>query len=163
LLTLGEGNHGFHHAFPTSYKNGVKWYQYDPTKWLIEIGSLFGLCYELSHPTENEIQKARYQVSEKKLNVLGKTIDWPSQPSGYMNFQDVTEAVAMGRKLLIVGDKVCDVSGFQKEHPGGAGLIQSMIGKDADTTLKAMDTRHTHTKAAKNIMDNITVALYKEY
>jgi len=72
LLTLGEGNHGFHHAFPTSYKNGVKWYQYDPTKWLIELGSLFGLCYELYHPTENEIQKARFQVSEKKTTNIGQ-------------------------------------------------------------------------------------------
>jgi len=126
------------------------------------MGSFFSLCYELSHPTENEIQKARYLVSEKKLQILGKSIDWPSQPTSYMTFQEVTEAVAMGRKLVVVGNRVCDVSEFQKDHPGGTGLIQSMIGKEPDTTLKAMSGRHTHTKAAKNLMDILTVALLKE-
>jgi len=162
LLTLGEGNHGFHHAFPTSYKNGVKWYQYDPTKWLIEIGSVFGLCYELYHPPENEIQKARYQVSEKKLVSLGKRISWPVDPITYMTLQDITTAVESGRKLLVVGTRVCDVSEFQKDHPGGIALIQSMIGKDPDVTSKMMEGKHTHTKAARNMMDSLTVAFYKQ-
>jgi len=162
LLTLGEGNHGFHHAFPTSYKNGVKWYQYDPTKWLIELGSLFGLCYELYHPTENEIQKARFQVGEKKLHILGKSIDWPSKPGDFMNFNEVTAAVAAGRKLIIVEDKVCDIEKFQMNHPGGEALIASMIGKEPQVVSKLMHSRHTHTKAARNTMDTLTVALYKE-
>jgi len=162
LLTLGEGNHGFHHAFPSSYKNGVKWYQYDPTKWLIELGSLFGLCYELHHPPENEIQKARYQVGEKKLQLLSQTISWPKVPVEYMTLKDLTAAVESGRQLLVIGDKVCDVGEFQKEHPGGIALIQSMIGKDPDTTKKIMNGRHTHTKAARNIMENLSVAVYKD-
>jgi len=162
ILTLGEGNHGFHHAFPTSYKNGVKWYQYDPTKWLIELGSLFGLCYELYHPPENEIQKARYQVREKQLQTLGKNINWPSAPEKFMNFDDLTAAVALGRQLVVVGNRVCDVSQFQKEHPGGSALILSMVGKHPDTTLKVIESRHMHTKAARNLMENLTVAFYQD-
>ena len=35
LFTYGEGYHNFHHIFQNDYRNGVKWWQYDPTKWLI--------------------------------------------------------------------------------------------------------------------------------
>jgi stearoyl-CoA desaturase (delta-9 desaturase) len=35
LLTFGEGYHNYHHAFEADYRNGIKWYHYDPGKWLI--------------------------------------------------------------------------------------------------------------------------------
>ena len=35
FLTYGEGYHNFHHIFQNDYRNGVKWWQFDPTKWLI--------------------------------------------------------------------------------------------------------------------------------
>ena len=31
LLTMGEGFHNFHHEFPSDYRNGIKWYHYDPS------------------------------------------------------------------------------------------------------------------------------------
>ena len=35
LVTFGEGYHNFHHRFPYDYRNGRRWWQYDPGKWLI--------------------------------------------------------------------------------------------------------------------------------
>jgi stearoyl-CoA desaturase (delta-9 desaturase) len=35
LVTFGEGFHSFHHRFPFDYRNGIRWWQYDPGKWLI--------------------------------------------------------------------------------------------------------------------------------
>jgi len=35
LITFGEGYHNYHHAFPRDYRNGPKWYNFDPSKWLI--------------------------------------------------------------------------------------------------------------------------------
>ena len=35
LVTFGEGYHSFHHRFPFDYRNGIGWWQYDPSKWLI--------------------------------------------------------------------------------------------------------------------------------
>jgi len=35
LVTFGEGYHNFHHRFPFDYRNGVRWWHYDPSKWLI--------------------------------------------------------------------------------------------------------------------------------
>ena len=35
LVTFGEGYHNYHHRFPFDYRNGARWSQYDPSKWLI--------------------------------------------------------------------------------------------------------------------------------
>ena len=35
LVTLGEGYHNMHHEFPSDFRNAIQWYQYDPTKWLV--------------------------------------------------------------------------------------------------------------------------------
>ena len=35
LLTYGEGYHNFHHMFAHDYRNGVRWWQWDPSKWFI--------------------------------------------------------------------------------------------------------------------------------
>src|SRR3546814_1169115 len=35
LFTFGEGYHNFHHEFQHDYRNGVKAWQFDPTKWCI--------------------------------------------------------------------------------------------------------------------------------
>ena len=35
FFTFGEGYHNYHHAFPNDYRNGISWYHFDPTKWLI--------------------------------------------------------------------------------------------------------------------------------
>jgi stearoyl-CoA desaturase (Delta-9 desaturase) len=35
LITFGEGYHNYHHNYPRDYRNGPKWYNFDPSKWLI--------------------------------------------------------------------------------------------------------------------------------
>ena len=47
LLTFGEGYHNYHHAFPRDYRNGLKWYNMDPSKWVIYNLALLGLSRDL--------------------------------------------------------------------------------------------------------------------
>jgi len=47
LLTFGEGYHNFHHRFQVDYRNGVRWYQFDPTKWWIWSLARLGLTWGL--------------------------------------------------------------------------------------------------------------------
>ena len=35
LVTFGEGYHNYHHEFQYDYRNGVKPWNFDPTKWII--------------------------------------------------------------------------------------------------------------------------------
>ena len=47
FFTFGEGYHNFHHIFQNDYRNGVRWWQWDPTKWLINALSAMGLADNL--------------------------------------------------------------------------------------------------------------------
>lgn len=47
LLTFGEGYHNYHHTYLSDYRNGPKWYNFDPSKWLIFTLSKVGLAYNL--------------------------------------------------------------------------------------------------------------------
>jgi len=44
LITFGEGYHNYHHNHPRDYRNGPKWYNFDPSKWLIFSLFLIGLA-----------------------------------------------------------------------------------------------------------------------
>lgn len=59
VLTNGEGYHNFHHRFPNDYRNGVRWYHWDPTKWLIWAFSLVGLTSKLNRESAERISPAR--------------------------------------------------------------------------------------------------------
>jgi stearoyl-CoA desaturase (delta-9 desaturase) len=47
LLTFGEGYHNYHHAHQRDFRNGPRWYNFDPSKWLIYGLSLTGLAWDL--------------------------------------------------------------------------------------------------------------------
>ena len=58
VITYGEGYHNFHHLFAHDYRNGVRWWQWDPTKWMIGALSLVGLTRRLKRTPQFQIQKA---------------------------------------------------------------------------------------------------------
>jgi stearoyl-CoA desaturase (delta-9 desaturase) len=62
ILTHGEGYHNFHHKFQLDYRNGIRWYHWDPTKWTINFFKWIGLAKKLRTISAQEILKARLQV-----------------------------------------------------------------------------------------------------
>lgn len=66
LLTFGEGYHNYHHRFPSDYRNGVRWYHWDPSKWIIAGLSKIGLASNLMTISEFRIVEARI-AAEKAL------------------------------------------------------------------------------------------------
>jgi len=65
VFTFGEGYHNFHHYFHKDYRNGVRWYNYDPTKWAIRMAQWVGLAQKLHRVSKVEIEKARMAMVEK--------------------------------------------------------------------------------------------------
>ena len=58
FLTYGEGYHNFHHIFQADYRNGIRWWQWDPTKWMISLCSRIGLANNLNRVSDFKIQRA---------------------------------------------------------------------------------------------------------
>lgn len=63
FLTNGEGFHNFHHAFGNDFRNGLHWYHWDPTKWLILALNYMGLAHHLQRTPDAHILKARMEAS----------------------------------------------------------------------------------------------------
>ena len=51
LVTFGEGYHNYHHTHQNDYRNGPRWYNFDPSKWLIFTMAKLGLASSLRTAT----------------------------------------------------------------------------------------------------------------
>jgi stearoyl-CoA desaturase (Delta-9 desaturase) len=85
FLLLGENWHNFHHAFPSDYRNGAKWYHADIHKWIIYLMSKCGLAWDLKKTENvritakvnqtffqlNHLKKEQMTIIQQKLNELG--------------------------------------------------------------------------------------------
>jgi stearoyl-CoA desaturase (delta-9 desaturase) len=69
FLTYGEGYHNFHHLFQNDYRNGVRWWQFDPTKWLIATLSALGLADNLKRVPDLWIQRAQLAMQFKRMEL----------------------------------------------------------------------------------------------
>lgn len=67
VLTGGEGYHNFHHTFPSDYRNGVRWYQWDPTRVFIWALAKLRLASDLKSVDRATIEKRILLESDKTL------------------------------------------------------------------------------------------------
>lgn len=160
IVTNGEGYHNFHHQFPSDYRNAIKWYQYDPTRRLIEFCSFFGLASHLKTFPDNEIKKGVYTMKLKALNKEAKEIAWPKDSNdlpivSWDEFQKLHKS--SGRNLIVVGGFIHDVTDFIEEHPGGYGVIKHRLGKDATTAFNG--GVYDHSNAAHNLLSMMRVGV----
>jgi stearoyl-CoA desaturase (Delta-9 desaturase) len=67
LPLYGEGYHNYHHEFQYDYRNGVKPWQIDPTKWLIWTLSKLGLVRKLRRVPTEKIVLAELAEAQRQL------------------------------------------------------------------------------------------------
>ncbi len=71
ILTFGEGYHNYHHRFQADYRNGLAWYAWDPSKWIIYGLSKVGLTSKLNRMAAEKVRLARMEVAELRLETKG--------------------------------------------------------------------------------------------
>jgi len=86
LLTFGEGYHNYHHEFQYDYRNGVKPWHWDPTKWTIWLLAKLGLAKDLRRVPDSRILLAEIRqahvVVEQHLAELRNAGSEPAQQLG---------------------------------------------------------------------------------
>lgn len=96
LFTWGEGYHNYHHYFQYDYRNGVKWWQYDPSKWIIYGLSKVGLTWDLKRVPDVAIQHAQVEMkfkrAERKLDGFGAQLP---------NFSTLKERVSTEQQAFL--------------------------------------------------------------
>ncbi|ORY30358.1 hypothetical protein BCR39DRAFT_466656 [Naematelia encephala] len=158
LCTIGEGYHNFHHQFPMDFRNAIKWFQYDPTKWFIWTMSTLGLASHLKKFPDNEIKKGQYTMKLLELEEQSEKLKWPKSSNdlpviGWDDFQ----AEAKERSLIAIHGFIHDCSSFAEDHPGGAHLIKRAIGTDATTAF--FGGVYDHSNAAHNLLAMMRVGI----
>ncbi len=80
LFTWGEGYHNFHHRFPSDYRNGVLWYHWDPSQWVIRGLESLGLAFDIRRVSPHRILAARIAAENLRTEIhLGAFEKWPGQ------------------------------------------------------------------------------------
>lgn len=67
IITNGEGYHNYHHHFPGDYRNAVRWYQWDPTKWIIASLARIGWAWDLKRVSGFRILAAKLAAEKQHL------------------------------------------------------------------------------------------------
>ncbi|ODV96804.1 hypothetical protein PACTADRAFT_22252, partial [Pachysolen tannophilus NRRL Y-2460] len=164
LITFGEGNHNFHHEFPSDYRNGTQWYDLDPTKWVLKIFSLFKIVSDLKKTSKTSIDQLLIQQQQKIIDLKRSQLNWgipidrlpkitPEQ------FKKILEGNGNSRALVVVSGIIHDVTPFINDHPGGVVLIKSSIGKDATSAFNG--AVYAHSNAAHNLLATMRIAVLK--
>ncbi|MDB6079680.1 MAG: stearoyl-CoA 9-desaturase, partial [Akkermansiaceae bacterium] len=69
LFTFGEGYHNYHHEFQHDYRNGVKPWNFDPTKWAIWGLSRVGLASDLRRVADSKVLLAEMGEARRRATV----------------------------------------------------------------------------------------------
>lgn len=95
FLTYGEGYHNYHHIFQADYRNGIRWWQWDPTKWMIAACSRIGLAKNLNRVPNFKIQRAILDTAfERARSAMNQTKDSePLRAKLEREYQLFTESV----------------------------------------------------------------------
>lgn len=179
LLTLGEGYHNFHHEFAQDYRNGIMWYHFDPTKWLVRALEMVGLVYNVVRTPNEVIERNMVSLSHKKhqealeqMRARMEHLEDKTKIAAAMTWAEVEERVARGEKLTVIGNYVLDLRKvvptgpgythkssdivWYNSHPGGRKILDMYVGKDATEAFSGGVYRHS--EGAVNILPYLRVA-----
>jgi stearoyl-CoA desaturase (delta-9 desaturase) len=67
IVTMGEGWHNNHHAYQSSVRQGFKWWEIDPTYYLLCALSWIGLVWDLKTPPE-QVLRNEQRLGAKVIN-----------------------------------------------------------------------------------------------
>jgi stearoyl-CoA desaturase (delta-9 desaturase) len=102
LVTLGEGYHSFHHRFPADFRNGIRWFHWDPAKWFIGGLRSVGLASELLTTPLPQIEQARMRaalrVVEPKIATAHETLAEEARRRLRVAAEHLERAIALWRR-----------------------------------------------------------------
>lgn len=180
LATFGEGYHNYHHEFANDYRNGIRWYHFDPTKWTIRLASFLGLATDLvripNDVIETNFNKLLLKKSRAGIEKSTKRLEELDIPcTQQWTWDEVQDRVTKGQKLVVINDEVIDLmrtiptgAGYTHTskdvmwyaaHPGGQRILDAFVGKDATKAFSG--GVYTHSCGAENILPHLRVATLK--
>ena len=154
LITGGEGWHNNHHYLPASVRQGFRWWEYDPTWYVLKLMAVLHIATDLKNPPSRLLDQARVRDGafdigmfraywERAAKVTGERIaDLSARP--VTPSAEVSDAPAAAEDAVAAA--VVAPSGPEAQRTALAGLISRSL--DTANQLAAETRRRKLTAAA---------------
>ena len=120
VFTMGEGWHNNHHAHQTSVRQGFRWWEIDPTFYILKMLSLFGLVWELKTPPL-EVRRNQHRLGSRVIERAA------AQLAGSFDLEAMVNAIAValgGPGLSAIQEKLANAQGHAADVFAGLYLPQ---------------------------------------
>jgi len=112
IFTMGEGWHNNHHACQSSVRQGFRWWEYDPTFYLLKLLSFTGLVWDLKSPPvavlRNE-QRLGSRVIERAARQLAASFNSDRIASALASALEAASLSALQQKLASAQHQAAEI------------------------------------------------------
>jgi stearoyl-CoA desaturase (delta-9 desaturase) len=121
FFTMGEGWHNNHHAYQSSVRQGFKWWEIDPTYYILKALSWVGVVWDMKSPPEEVLrneQRLGARVIDKAAGDLAATFHVEGIAAAIRNALSGTPSLAeLQERLASAQHRAEDlVAGLQMPH-----------------------------------------------
>lgn len=154
IFTWGEGYHNYHHFFQYDYRNGVKWWQYDPSKWIIYGLSKIGLTWDLKRVPDVTIQHAQtemaFKLAEKKVATFSGNLT-----SDFQAIKDRLNSEQQAFKQTIAEWQALKTQAIEMKKNEFAQRIHEVDDKLKDQFSGIEDKLRNHAQQIENLVNHL--------
>ncbi len=138
IFTMGEGYHNYHHEFQWDYRNGVKSWQLDPSKWIIWTCSKLGLTSDLKRVPRERILLAETRETRRRLEARVATMRETGSEEDPLYLKALEILDALAERLKEISDELQKAM-HEKLELSKAKLAE--LRREVRTALAQIDTR----------------------
>nr|WP_282841597.1 acyl-CoA desaturase [Moraxella osloensis] len=154
IFTWGEGYHNYHHFFQYDYRNGVKWWQYDPSKWIIYGLSKIGLTWDLKRVPDVTIQHAQTEMAFKRAEKKVATFSG-NLTSDFQVIKDRLNSEQQAFKQTIAEWQALKTQAIEMKKNEFAQRIHEVDDKLKDQFSGIEDKLRNHAQQIKNLVNHL--------
>jgi stearoyl-CoA desaturase (delta-9 desaturase) len=146
IITMGEGWHNNHHSFQSSARQGFRWWEWDPTYYVLHGLSWLGIVWDLKSPPERVLR------NEQKLGarVIGLAADQLAARFNSEHIARALEASLHASELAILRETLQDARVRATEALSRLNLPHIPSRQELLAEAKVMFAR---TKSLEEIID----------
>jgi stearoyl-CoA desaturase (Delta-9 desaturase) len=112
LFTMGEGWHNNHHAFQSSVRQGFKWWEIDPTFYILKALSWVGLVWDLRAPPRSVLrneQRLGARVIDRAAAQLAASFNAERMATAIRSALESSRLSAIQDRLIGAQQRAADV------------------------------------------------------
>jgi len=146
FLTWGEGWHNNHHAYQSSARQGFRWWEIDPTFYILRALSWIGIVWDLRTPPE-QVMRNEHRLGSRVVNRAAE------QLAAHFNSERIALAIASalnGSRLAALQQALVNAHNRAVEVLATAHLPQVPSREDLLAAAKSMFVR---TKSLDEIVE----------